>query len=250
MHTPQQAPPGAGRPRGRKRVVFGMLAVAFGVVPLLLAGVAMFVVVKNHRIQTGNDAFAAVAWHNLRTDEVFPDVLNDPDEVGEKPPGWSRQGIAEQKDCQGVLADKLTEAVIAQGCVSVLRATYVHIGGDMVATVALCVVGSYQQATEIEEELRLETAPMVVPLAVPGTAAAGWSRKLAYAGRAKSVGLDTNSPPYVAAVTVGALNVRQYGKLPGEWATGGRHEQRVFQGAADEVVGAFARTFDNLANGR
>ncbi|MER7442570.1 hypothetical protein [Micromonospora avicenniae] len=231
-------------------MVLGMLAAAFGVVPLLLAGVATFVVIKNHRIQTGNDAFAAVAWHNLRTDEVFPDFLNDPYQVGEQPPGWSRQGMAEQKDCQGVLADKLTEAVIAQGCVSVLRATYVHIGGDMVATVALSVVGSYQQATEIAEEFSSENAPMVVPLAVPGTAAAGWNRKLAYAGRARSVGLDTNSPPYVAAVTVGPLDARQYGKLPGEWAISGRAEQKLFQGVADEVVGSFARSFDNLANGR
>ncbi|MET7748397.1 hypothetical protein [Micromonospora sp. NPDC005367] len=227
-----------------------MLAAAFGVVPLLLAGVATFVVVKNHRIQTGNDAFAAVAWHNLRTDEVFPDFLKDTTVVLEQPPGWSRQGIAEQKDCRGVLADKLTEAVVAQGCVSVLRATYVHIGGDMAATVALCVVGSYQQATEIEEEFSSENAPMVVPLAVPGTAAAAWNRKLAYAGRARSVGLDTNSPPYVAAVTVGPLHARQYGKLPGEWAISGRAEQKLFQGVADEVVGAFARSFDNLANGR
>ncbi|WP_120687737.1 hypothetical protein [Micromonospora musae] len=249
--VPQPSPADTGRPRGRKRRVFGILATISAVVPLVLAGGLTYAAIKNHRIQTGNDAFAAVAWHNLRTEEVFPDFLRDPYLTGEQPQGWARQGLAEQKDCRGVLADKLTEAVIAQGCVSVLRATYVHVGGDMAATVALAVVGSYQQATEIAEELGSERVPMVVPMAVPGTAAAGWSRKLAYAGRARSVGLATNSPPYVAAITVGPLDPRrQYGKLPGDWAISGRSEQKLYQGVADELVGGYARTFDHLANGR
>ncbi|WP_406044566.1 hypothetical protein OG799_08835 [Micromonospora sp. NBC_00898] len=233
--------------------MFGTLAVVLGVVPLLLAGALTFAAVKNHRIQVSNDAFAAVAWHNLRSDEVFPDFLQDTSLARQQPPGWSRQGMAKASDCSQALAEELAKAAVAQGCTTALQATYVDIGGEMAATVALCVVGSYQQAGAVVAQFDVASAPgpMVYPVAVPGTAAAGWNKKLAYAGGTHAVGLSTNSPPYFVAITVGPLDARrQYGRLPGDWAISGRGERKVYQGVADDLLGAYARAFDMTVSGR
>ncbi|MEH1163913.1 hypothetical protein V6V47_00845 [Micromonospora sp. CPCC 205539] len=227
-----------------------MLFIALGVLPLLAAGGLTFASVRNHGIQIGNDAFAPVAWHNLRSDEVFPDFLRDTSMVEKQPQGWSRQGIAEESDCPTALTKELAQIAVAQGCTTALRATYVDVGGEMAATIALCVVGSYEQAGAVVRQFGLGSAPkpMVYPVAVPGTAAAEWTGKLVYAGGTQQVGLPTNSPPYFVAITVGPLDARrQYGRLPDEWQLYGRSERTTYQSVAGDLLGAFARSFDQAA---
>ncbi|GIG92279.1 hypothetical protein [Plantactinospora endophytica] len=232
--------------------MFGVLAAVLGVLPLLAAGGLVFSAVKNHRIQTGNDAFIPAAWHNLRTDEIFPDLLRDPAAGAGQSTGWLRQGIAEQSGCKEALVERLAEVAVAQGCTAVLRATYVDAGGEAAATIALCVLGSNDQALAIERSgfsvVADRPGPMVVPVAVPKTAAAGWRTKLGYGG-------GTDSPtlfgPYLAAITVGPTDPdRRYGDLPAGWTATEEQELRIYQTLAMDLLGAYSRSFDRAVNGR
>ncbi|MFY1616093.1 hypothetical protein [Micromonospora sp. WMMD736] len=247
-----------GRSGGRKRRVLGTLAVLFGVLPLLAAGGVTFTAVKNHQIQTGNDAFIPAAWHNLRTDEIFPDLLREPsasgrpDSGGQPAPGWVRQTIAEESDCRTALTAGLAEAATAHGCTTVLRATYVDAGGEAAATVALCVLGSHDDVLAVERSgfsvVADHPGAVVIPVPAAKTAAAGWRASRGYGGGAMS---PTLFGPYLAAITVGPTDPdRRYGDLPGQWKSSGRTETRVYRSLAIDLLYAFSHSFDEAVNGR
>ncbi|MEV4497419.1 hypothetical protein AB0J84_17175 [Micromonospora arborensis] len=251
--APQPATPNAeGGRSGRKRRILGTLTIVFGVLPLLAAGGLAFAAVKNHRIQTGNDAFIPAAWHNLRTDEIFPDLLREPSTGGQQAPGWVRQGIVKDSDCKKALMPRLASVAVENGCTTVLRATYVDAGGEAAATVALCVLGSNDQARTIERSglsvVADHPGPMVVPVAVPKTAAAGWRTSLGYGGGTMS---PTLFGPYLAAITVGPTDPdRRYANLPGEWKSSGQPESLVYQSLSTDLLFAFSHSFDKAVDGR
>jgi hypothetical protein len=224
----------------------GILLIVIGIFPVL-AGVA--VVAKNFinaRQQTSNDAFVPKAWHNLRTDEVFPDHIGTPGTHDESQ-GWSRQGIAKEASCAEAFRADFAKSAAGFGCTTALRATYVNIGGGMAATLAIGVVGSYQQANGLaaQYDWAADPGPMVFPVAVAGTAAAQWDKKQAMAGGAVVVGLSNVGPPYVAAITVGPVDdSRDYRTLPGEWKANARGEHSIYWHVASELVTAYARQFD------
>ncbi|MEO3747113.1 hypothetical protein [Plantactinospora sp. B5E13] len=232
--------------------MIGVLAAVLAVFPLLAAGGLVANEIKNRRIQISNDAFIPLAWHNLRADEIFPDVLNEPSTLGQHSRGWVRQGVAEESDCTEALVAKLAEIAVREGCTTALRATYVDTGGEAAATIALCVVGSNDQVATITgagfSVVADRPGPMVIPVAVPKTAAAGWQKKLGYGG-----GTEGASPfgPYLAAITVGPADPnRRYGKLPADWKHTGEQELRVYQILARDLLGAYSRTFDNTVKGQ
>lgn len=231
--------------------MLGLLAVLLGVFPLLAAGGLVLNAVKNHRIQTGNDAFLPAAWHNLRTDEIFPDLLREPSPEGQQSAGWTRQGIAKESDCAEALVERLAKTAVEQGCTTVLRATYVDAGGEAAATVALCVLGSNEQATAVDRSgfnvVADNPGPMVIPVPVPKTAAAGWQTKLGYGG-------GTDSPtlfgPYLAAITVGPTDPkRRYGDLPDGWGAE-KQELRIYQTMAIDLLSAYSHSFSAMVDGQ
>jgi hypothetical protein len=215
----------------------------------LLGGI--FIVVKafsNHRIKTKNDDFVPVAWHNLRSDQIFPDHLGYTS-ADEGTPAWIRQGIAAEAKCADVLRDDFGKAAVAKGCRTVLRATYVDIGGDMAATLAVLVFGSNADAEEIgNKEFNWAQGPgaLVAPAAFPGTPAAAWTGKRAIVGGAQKVGLTIYDEPYVVAVSAGpADGSRPVGKLPEPWKLDGRGERSAYTNSASSLVTTFALTLDS-----
>ncbi|MFI7607360.1 hypothetical protein ACIBTV_19755 [Micromonospora sp. NPDC049366] len=248
--APQPAPPAlAQQPTppptkrvGRARRVVGLLMVVLGVCPAL-AGVGVIVkAYSNHRIQIKNDAFMAVAWHNLRTDEIFPNQVDLAD--GGAP--WTRQGIAEETSCDKAFRADFAKLLAARTtCTTALRATYVDVGGATAATIGVAVVGTYQEARDVtsgEFAAQERPGPLVFPVAVKNTPAARWSKELAWAGGAVPVGLDVGPTPphYVAAITVGPTDPRDYGALPDQWAPSARGERLAYVDLARALIPAYS----------
>jgi len=243
---PNQPPPPTTKRQGRGKKGVGVLMMVFGICPLL-GGVGITVnTYLNSRIQIHNDAFGPVAWHNLRTDEVFPDVIDNPRLVKSQPRAWSRQGMAEETSCEVFRAD-LAKAAISQGCKTALRATYVHSGGEMVATIAVGVLDSPGQMQDTAHRLNDESDKgFVDPVAVPGTPAARWNKKLAISG-----GVTALDPlPYIVAVTIGPLDSRRtYDKLPGQWESEARAERTTYWKVSGELLSDYVGQFGKAATG-
>jgi len=226
---------------------------ALSVPPLLLGCGIVAKAYSNHRIQVSNDAFAPVAWHNLRTDQVFPDHIGY--SIADKDSrAWSRQGIAEESSCEQALRKDFAATATDNGCKTTLRATYVTIGGDVAATMAVIVFGSNEDADAVaNEEFNYANAPgpLVFPVAFPGTPAATWTKDHAYAGGAQKVSLSIYDAPYVVAASIGPVDgTRPVGKLTGQWKSDSRGEFRAYQDVASNLVLTFALNFDTAMTGK
>jgi hypothetical protein len=229
-----------------------VLLLMFGSLPLLAGAAIVAKNFLNAQQVLSNDAFAKVAWHNLRADEIFPDHIGTPGTADEST-GWSRQGIAAETSCDKAFRADFAKAAAALGCTTALRATYVDISGTLAATLAIGVVGSYDQATDLSGQFNWadDPGPLVYPVPVAGTPAAKWNKTLAMAGGSEGVGLSNVGPPYVAAVTVGPLDAsRDYRTLPGQWASDVRGQHQTYWHMASLLVTAYARQFDDVVVGR
>jgi hypothetical protein len=241
-----------GKPKGRGRKITGILLTVFGILPLLLGGALFVKGFINTQQQISNPAFPAVAWHDLPTDQIFPDHLMD-SSVDDTTLGWSRQGIAKESSCADAFRADVAKSATDQGCTTALRATYVDISGRVAVTIGLGVTGSYEQATGIANQFDWSTdpGPLVIPVMVDGTPAAHWNENLALAGGASGVGLSTDSPPYFAAISVGPTDgSRSIGKLPGDWAMDGKNEVASYAELAGELVSSYTRDFDDTLEGK
>jgi hypothetical protein len=243
----------SAKQKGAKRKAFGIVFAALSGLPLLLGVGIVAKAYSNHQIQISNDAFVAGAWHNLRTDQVFPDYLAY--SVADKGSrAWTRQGIAKESSCEEALRKDFAAAATAKGCKTTLRATYVDIGGDVAATMAVIVFGSNDDAKAVaNEEFNYANGPgpLVFPVAVPGTPAAKWTKDRALAGGAQKVGLSIYDEPYVVASSVGpADGSRAVGKLPGQWKIDGKGETRTYADLSNDLVITFALNFDEAMTGK
>lgn len=240
----QPGPP--GKPKGGVRKFFGILLCLFAVLSLLGTALTVYKTIQNSRDLNSNDEFIPKAWHNLPSDELFPDRL-----VHEAASGdvqlWARQGIAEGTSCEEAFPDGYADNVMADGCKSVLRATYVDPGSDMAATIGLVVANSPAHATEIEAEiqedqsegLRETRVPTVRPFTVSGTAAADWSDDMAVGGASEQIFMTDS--PYTVAVTVGPIDpTRAVGQLPEPWDFLGYQEKYPYRDVAKTLATSYA----------
>ncbi|MEJ3749693.1 hypothetical protein WEI85_45820 [Actinomycetes bacterium KLBMP 9797] len=251
MPPPLQPPP-AAKPKGRKRKAFGIVLAVLSVFPMLAGGAVLAQAYSNHQIQVPNSEFAPVAWHNLRSDQIFPDYLA----YGSRDAGsrtWSRQMIAKEASCQEALRKDFAAVATANNCRTVLRATYVHIDGSVAATIGLVVLGSNNDAKALANEdfdLTAEPGPLVYPVAAPGTPAAKWTKERALAGNAIKIGLSLNEEPYVVATSVGSIDTaRAVGQLPEEWDMHASDEIGAFGNYSSNLVLEFANRFDQAMRG-
>jgi hypothetical protein len=239
-HVYQSAP--SGKPKGGVRKFFGILLCLFAVLPLLGAALTVYKAIQNAQDRNSNDAFVPKAWHNLRSDELFPDRLVH-QSADSDVQLWARQGIS----CKEAFPAGYADNVMADSCKLVLRATYIDPGGDMAATIGLVVAKSPAQATEIESEinedqsegLRETRVPTVRPFAVSGTAAAGWSDGMAFGGASKQIFIPDS--PYTVAVTVGPTDsARAVGQLPDPWDFLGYQEKYPYRDVAKTLAHSYA----------
>lgn len=251
-------PPSRRRRRpGRTAGTWGVVLIVLGVFPLLAGLAVLAAAVKNARHDEANPAFPARAWHNLRSDQIFPAHLEDTSVIQENT-GWTRQGILRKGfSCAENLDGPFLKQAESAGCRNVMAATYTDDTGKVAATVALVVIRSQKAAESLAAEFE-ETAeagrttdlvkPPVKPIAVPETPAAQWR---AFGGHVDAVGLSDTDAPYVVAVTAGPTDLkRDYGRLPGDWEDQGPAEVRLFPQAADDLAGIYSRSFPSVIEGK
>lgn len=221
-----QIPPSSGGGTARK-VIGGLLGV-FGVLGMLGGGALAAHAYSNSQQSIPNSAYGPTLWRNETTERLFPATVGEPsnmhDASDKKVAQWSRMGISQETSCSKALSGKTEQTAERLGCEAVLRATYVDLTGEMLATVAIIVVPEGTASQEMGEYFdSQEHADVpdaaVVPFAVPGTLAAKWqgNRRNGMGGEALG--------GYAVAVTTGAVNGRTSGNLPGEFGDYGANDE-------------------------
>ncbi|NEY31203.1 hypothetical protein GTU99_03105 [Streptomyces sp. PRKS01-65] len=225
--------------------------------PLLGAAFAVYRNFTNARQQDSNDAFISKAWHNLKSDQIFPDRLTRVTAYG-RSEMWARQGIAKGTACEEAFPDGFVNDVMADRCKVVLRATYTDLGGKMAATFGLVVAGSPDQSREIVSQInqdqseKIDTVhmPTVRPFPVPGTVAAEWSDGMGIGGASSKVFMVPESP-YAVTVTVGPIDPsRSVGRLPEPWDLMAHREKRPYLGVAQHLVSIYAGEVQRTVQGQ
>lgn len=215
--VPPSAPSGGGR---TARKVFGSL---LGVLGMFGGGALVAHAYSNSQLPIPNQAYDAVMWRNETAENLFPATVGESSD--DKGARWSRMGISQDTACAKGLSGETKETAVGLGCKAVLRATYVDLTGEMVATVAIIVLpadGSKgQEMGEYLDEQSTADIPdgAVVPLAVPGTLAAKWQES-----RRNGVG-GTASGIYGVAVTTGAVDGHAASNLPGDFGKYGANDE-------------------------
>lgn len=240
-------PPSRG---GNGRRVTGALLTAFGVLGMVGGGALAAHAYSNSQQDVPNaEAYGPVLWRNESAERLFPASVGDPPnsqyEVSDKSVAqWRRMGISEDTECSKGLSGETRKTAQQLGCKAVVRATYVDLTGEMVATVAIVVLPeSATAAQEMGEYLQDQSGEeypdgAVIPFKVPGTLAAKWKedRRNGMGG----VGLGANLP-YAIAVTTGAVDGRVSGNLPDEFGEYGAdvEDRRPWMNAAEALSKAF-----------
>ncbi|MET7689645.1 hypothetical protein ABZT06_16985 [Streptomyces sp. NPDC005483] len=218
----------------------------FGIIPLLGTALVIFKTVQGSTDQNSNDAFIPVAWHNLRSDEIFPDRFTSKT-VGDDARVWARQGIAEGASCKEAFSADFSADVMAGRCKFALRATYTDVSGEMAATIGLVVANTPADAEMIESKIeRIQSdavasgrAPTVQPFAVRGTQAAAWAGKMGIGGAARQIYMPDS--PYTVTVTTGPTDpARTVGQLPEPWTFIGFEERLPYRNTAQALAAIYA----------
>lgn len=226
----------------------------FGVLGMLGGGALANHAYSNSQQDIHNSAYGAVLWRNETADTLFPATVSGATstyEADKKAAQWSRMGISEDTSCAKGLSGKTKETAQKLGCEAVLRATYVDLTGEMVATVAIIVLPKGgNEANEMGEYLygqENEDTPdaAVVPYAVPDTLAAKWqeNRRNGMGGARYVGGPDL---PYAVAVTAGAVDGRTQGNLPGEFGKYGADDDDKIPWM--DAAHSLSQTFSNHLN--
>lgn len=245
-------PPSGGGRTGRK--AFGIVLTVFGVLGMLGGGALVAHAYSNAQQVIPNQAYTPVMWRNETTDNLFPETIGDPpnytyEASDKKIAQWNRMGISEDTSCSKGLSGETKEKALELGCEAVLRATYVDLTGEMVATVAIVVMPKDGEAgSELGEYLGQQSEEdvpdaAVVPLNVPGTLAAKWQESRRNGMGGAPVGT------YAVAVTTGAVDGRNPADLPGDFGVGvGTVEDRKpWMDEADSLADTFSTHITNLS---
>jgi hypothetical protein len=249
-----RVPPSGGS--GTARKVVGSLLIVFGVLGMLGGGALAAHAYSNSQQSIPNSAYGPTLWRNETTDRLFPETVGEPsnytsDASDKKIAQWSRMGISQDTSCSKALSGETKQTAERLGCEAVLRATYVDLTGEMVATVAVIVVPqgtAGQEMGEYFDDQEHADVPdaAVVPFAVPGTLAAKWqeNRRNGMGGTA----LGADGFPYAIAVTTGAVDGRTSGNLPGEFGSYGANDEdrKPWMDAANALSEIFDTHLGNL----
>ncbi|MEU8032050.1 hypothetical protein [Streptomyces sp. NPDC049099] len=195
----------------------------FGVLGMLGGGALAAHAYGNSRQSVPNsDAYGPVLWRDETVGRLFPATIGEPPDYTHQASDknvaqWSRMGVSEDTSCSAGLSGETRKTAQRLGCKAVLRATYVDLTGEMVATVAVIVLPkggtAAQEMGEYLDDQQSADVPdaAVVPLRVPGTLAAKWQERRRNGMGGTGLGDDF---PYAVAVTTGAVDGRASSTLP------------------------------------
>ncbi|MFC9926913.1 hypothetical protein [Streptomyces sp. NPDC127190] len=235
----------------------GSLLCVFGLLGMAGGGALAAHAYGNSRQQVPNSAaYGPVLWRDASVDQLFPATIGDPPDntyqaSDAKAAQWSRLGVSQDTSCSAGLSGKTAKTAEQLGCTAVLRATYVDLGGEMVATVAVIVLPKdgtgAERMGEFLDDQAGEDVPdaAVVPLRVPGTLAAKWRPQKRNGMGGTGLG---DHLPYAVAVTTGAADGRTSSNLPGDFGDygGNDSDRQPWMDAAKALGQTFHIHIENL----
>ncbi len=178
------APPGSGRAPGW-RPWLTMAALLLGLAGLTAAAAGVAVQVLPRRFSAAQ-AQQISTWEMLRRWRTWPAGQIFPRTLGYDVPGYAfdgsrglhltarRVGIARAAHCPAAVDSPAARVLTGQGCVVVLRATYVDATRSLVATVGVAVLPTQLAASDAATELSAGggVRPGIVPVPFADTVAA------------------------------------------------------------------------------
>lgn len=151
-------------------IVIGMLALAGGATGLTLE-------LTRHatpaEAQAASAAEVASRWERIPAGQIFPSQLSYLDSAGLSV-HLTRSGIARAAGCAQAIDPSVAQGLTRNGCLTVLRASYVDPTGIMVATVGIAVFPSSIAAARAAQAFSVSDGAGLEAFSVPGTAASGF----------------------------------------------------------------------------
>lgn len=165
---------------GRRQPRPGAAVIALIIIGILaLAGGAAGLTLELTRPATPAEAQAAATaevasrWERMPAGQIFPSQLSYLDSA-DFSVHLTRSGIARAAGCAQVIDPSVARVLTQNGCLTVLRASYVDPTGTMVATVGIAVFPSSAAAARAAQASSFGDSAGLEAFSVPGTAASGF----------------------------------------------------------------------------
>ena len=231
---------------GRRPRTFGIIIVLIFVVGLGAAGggaAGLVAVASRHPTQAQISAAGqrefALLWQRLPAGKIFPASVGYVNSLGAETTA-TLVGIAPQAPCAAAV-DARAAAVLAAGCLTVLRATYTDASRTALATIGIAVMRSADGADAVLQTLAAGGHGGLLPVSFPGTVASLFTGKARETASAQSA-----AGPYLFLYAAGYADGRATGLGP---RTGAAYlDETVTTDLGAELVADLSAVFQRPAN--
>ena len=191
----------------RSRTAAVLVLIVIGV--LAIVGGATGLTLELHRsatpaeVQAATRAEVTTRWERLPAGTIFPSQLTYLDSAGVSV-RLTRSGIARPAGCAQAIDAAVARVLVANGCHTVLRASYVDPTGTLVATIVIAVFPNSTAAARAAQASSFGSRAGLDAVKVPGTAASGF-------GNAQRETFAASYPqrgPYIFLTTAGFADGR------------------------------------------
>jgi len=231
---------------GRRPRTFGIIIVLIFITGLGAAGggAALLVAMASRhptqaQISAAGQREFTILWHRLPAGKIFPASVGYVNSLGAETTA-TLVGIAPQAPCAAAV-DARAAAVLAAGCLTVLRATYTDASRTALATIGIAVMRSADGADAVLQTLAAGGHGGLLPVSFPGTVASLFTGKARETATAQSA-----AGPYLFLYAAGYADGRATGLGP---RTGAAYlDETVTTDLGAELVADLSATFQRPAN--
>ena len=199
---------------GRRPRTFGIIIVLIFITGLGAAGgsAALLVAMASRhptqaQISAAGQREFTLLWQRLPAGKIFPASVGYVNSLGAETTA-TRVGIAPQAPCAAAV-DARAAAVLAAGCLTVLRATYTDASRTALATIGIAVMRSADGADAVLQTLAAGGHGGLLPVSFPGTVASLFTGKARETATAQSA-----AGPYLFLYAAGYADGRATGLGP------------------------------------
>ena len=230
----------------RRPGTFGIIIVLIFITGLGAAGggAALLVAMASRhptqaQISAAGQREFTILWHRLPAGKIFPASVGYVNSLGAETTA-TLVGIAPQAPCAAAV-DARAAAVLAAGCLTVLRATYTDASRTALATIGVAVMRSADGADAALQTLAAGGHGGLLPVSFPGTVASLFTGKARETASAQSA-----AGPYLFLYAAGYADGRATGLGP---RTGAAYlDETVTTDLGAELVADLSATFQRPAN--
>ena len=231
---------------GRRPRTFGIIIVLILITGLGAAGggaAGLVALASRHptqgQISAAGQREFTILWQRLPAGKIFPASVRYVNSLGAQTTA-TLVGIAPQAPCAAAV-DARAAAVLAAGCLTVLRATYADASRTALATIGIAVMRSADGADAVLQTLAAGGHGGLLPVSFPGTVASLFTGKARETASAQSA-----AGPYLFLYAAGYADGRVTGLGP---RTGAAYlDETVTTDLGAELVADVADAFQRPAN--